>query len=135
MPLGRRKCLSRLGENIERLQGADSVRLIDVLWVGAHGDIVAAFEVEHTTSTYSGIVRMLDLALGTGGGQLQTLFLVAPDRREAHVRTQISRPAFSRIADLNVRYLPYGELESHRDAIARLGQGVATPEKISHALT
>jgi type II restriction enzyme len=29
-----------------------------------NGVIHAAFEVEHTTSIYSGIVRMLDLALG-----------------------------------------------------------------------
>jgi hypothetical protein len=39
--------------------------LIDVLWVSKEsGKIVAAFEVEHSTSIYSGIVRMLDLALG-----------------------------------------------------------------------
>lgn len=30
--------------------------------------VVAAFEVEHSTSIYLGIVRMLDLALGTGIG-------------------------------------------------------------------
>lgn len=29
---------------------------------------------------------------------------------EADVRQQIRRPAFSRIADLGIRYLPYGEL-------------------------
>lgn len=128
-------CLTRLGETLEGLHGAESVRLIDVLWVDGLGDIVAAFEVEHTTSIYSGIVRMLDLALGTEGRHLHALFLVAPDHREVDVRAQVARPAFSRIADLNVRYLPYSELENHRAAIGRFGQGVATLEKISHALT
>ncbi|GIK49830.1 MAG: hypothetical protein BroJett013_25270 [Alphaproteobacteria bacterium] len=129
------KCLASLGDGLERLPGADSVRLIDVLWLASDRRIIAAFEVEHTTSIYSGIVRMLDLALGTEGGQLHALFLVAPDRREADVRAQIARPAFSRIADLKVRYLPYSEVDANREAIARFGQGVATLEKISHALT
>lgn len=127
-------CLERLGESLERLPGADAVRMIDVLWLAGQ-KIIAAFEVEHTTSIYSGIVRMLDLALGGGGAHLHALYLVAPDKREADVRSQIARPAFSRIADLRVRYLPYSELESHRGAVARFGQGVATLEKISHALT
>lgn len=108
---------------------------IDVLWLDGNGEIVAAFEVEHTTSIYSGIVRMLDLALGGGATQLHSLFLVAPDKREADVRSQIARPAFSRIADLSIRYLPYSALEQHREAIARFGTGMAALEKISHRLT
>jgi type II restriction enzyme len=115
--------------------GAEAVRLIDVLWLDAAGTIVAAFEVEHTTSIYSGIVRMLDLALGGDASGLHSLFLVAPDKREADVRAQIARPAFSRIADLSVRYLPYSALEQHREAMARFGSGVAALEKVSHRLT
>lgn len=102
---------------------------------GGGETIVAAFEVEHTTSIYSGIVRMLDLAIGGQCEGLHGLFLVAPDKREADVRAQIARPAFSRIADLSVRYLPYSELQSHREAIGRFGAGVAALEKISHRLT
>ena len=78
---------------------------------------------------------MLDLALGGQAAELPSLYLVAPDKREADVRAQIARPAFSRIADLTVRYLPYSELEHHRDAIGRFGAGVAALEKISHRLT
>jgi type II restriction enzyme len=115
--------------------GADAVKLIDVLWVDDNGRIVAAFEVEHTTSIYSGIVRMLDLALGGDISNLHSLYLVAPDKREAEVRAQIARPAFSRIADLSVRYLPYSQLETHREAIGKFGAGVAVLEKISHRLT
>lgn len=113
----------------------DAVRLIDVLWLDrASGQIVAAYEVEHTTSIYSGIVRMLDLALGSEAHALEGLFLVAPDDREQEVRAQLARPAFSRIADLKVRYLPYSELKAHREAIARFGQGMKAIQAISRLL-
>lgn len=80
--------------------GLDSVRLIDVIWVEADGTkIAAAFEVEHSTSIYSGIVRMLDLALGTELGAGVSMLLVAPDARREDVRTQLRRPAFSRVAE------------------------------------
>ena len=56
------------------------IRLIDVLWLDRGSSTVpAAFEVEHTTSIYSGIVRLLDLALGAPTSATQGLFLVAPD--------------------------------------------------------
>lgn len=128
-------CLERLGPALGRRPGIEAIRLIDVLWLQGDDRIVAAFEVEHSTSIYSGIVRMLDLALGGDCEGLHGLFLVAPDKREADVRAQIARPAFSRIADLSVRYLPYSELERHREAIGRFGAGVTALEKVSHRLT
>jgi type II restriction enzyme len=128
-------CLGRLPEPIEKAPGADAVRLIDVLWLdGGKAHVAAAFEVEHSTSIYSGIVRMLDLALGTEAHALEGMFLVAPNGREEEVRAQLTRPAFSRIADLKVRYLPYGELESHRESIARFGTGMKAIHAISRTL-
>ena len=54
-------CLEVLPDSLERLPSADVVRLIDVLWLErSSGVVAAAFEVEHTTSIYSGIVRLLD---------------------------------------------------------------------------
>lgn len=98
--------------------------------------VTAAFEVEHSTSIYSGIVRMLDLALS--GGEIENvadLFLVAPDAREKDVRAQLARPAFSRIADLNIAYLPYAELASHREQIARFGTGMKAIRAIAKPLS
>lgn len=116
-------CLERLPEHLAR--SGEAIRLIDVLWIEPRvEDVVAAFEVEHTTSIYSGIVRMLDLALGIEGAVARNFFLVAPDDREADVRAQFARPAFSRVGELDLRYLPYSELRSHRDAIARFGSGL-----------
>lgn len=123
-------CLSQLPEGITA--GMDSVRLIDVVWItpGSH-EVAAAFEVEHSTSIYSGIVRMLDLALGTQVGEKSTLFLVAPDNRRGEVEQQLCRPAFSRVAELNIRYLPYSGLKEHRNDIARFGSGTKPLLEIS----
>lgn len=129
-------CLTSLPETITTSRGGDAIRLIDVLWLdqGA-ATVAAAFEVEHSTSIYSGIVRMLDLALS--GSDLHAsagLYLVAPDAREAEVRAQVSRPAFSRIADLEIAYLSYGELERHKDAISRFGSGLKAIKSIARPL-
>jgi type II restriction enzyme len=81
---------------------------------------------------------MLDLALGTatpeGESTVQGLYLVAPDGREEDVRAQLARPAFSRVADMDVRYLPYSALGEHRDAIARFGNGLKPIEAIARRL-
>ena len=59
------QCLSQLPEKLLENSSADAIRLIDVIWLErTTAELAAAFEVEHTTSIYSGIVRMLDLALG-----------------------------------------------------------------------
>jgi type II restriction enzyme len=128
-------CLGRLPETLEDASAFETIRLIDVLWIEpATGRVAAAFEVEHTTSIYSGIVRMLDLALGLGQAG-QSLFLVAPDGREADVREQLKRPAFSRVVDLDVRFIAYGELAKHREAIGRFGHGLKPIEAISRRLS
>jgi type II restriction enzyme len=132
-------CLEVLPGALAEGPGADTIRLIDVLWLDrATGLVEAGFEVEHSTSIYSGIMRLLDLALGR---QLddsrpsgQGLFLVAPDEREDAVRAQLSRPAFRRVADLRVRYLPYSELEHHRDSMARFGHGLKAIEAVARTL-
>ena len=128
-------CIDTLPAAIGSAPGADAVRLIDVLWFDrGSGSVAGAFEVEHTTSIYSGIVRLLDLALGASAGAAHGLFLVAPDSREEEVRAQLSRPAFSRVSDLGVRFLPYGELERNRDAMARFGQGMRPIEALAKVL-
>ncbi|MFO0646450.1 MAG: type II restriction endonuclease [Polyangiales bacterium] len=129
-------CLDALPPHVGEVPGADTVRLIDVLWLDrSDRNVVAAFEVEHSTSIYSGIVRMLDLALGVPGNAAQGLFLVAPDDREKEVRDQLRRPAFRDVARLRVRYLPYSELDKHRDAMARFGTGMKAVEAVARDLT
>lgn len=129
-------CLAQLPSAIRASAACDTVSLIDVLWIdGATEKIDMAFEVEHSTSIYSGIVRMLDLALGIPEHDGSTFFLVAPDARENDVRAQFARPAFSRVSELDVRYIGYGELAKHREAITRFGNGSKAILAISKALT
>ncbi len=127
-------CLAQLPKVITAATGIDSVRLIDIIWIDKQGQAKAAFEVEHSTSIYSGIVRMLDLAKGGGTKALEALFLVAPDSREKDVRAQLARPAFSDITETNVRYISYSDLKDNRTAIARFGSGMKAIHALSKAL-
>lgn len=128
-------CLAALPPFIGASASADTIGLIDVLWfTRGENRLAAAFEVEHTTSIYSGIVRMLDLALGVSDAASQLYFLVAPDRREEDVRAQLARPAFSRVTDLDVRFLSYSGLRENRAAMARFGAGLKPLEAIAKRL-
>lgn len=128
-------CIEALPASVSAAPGSDAIRLIDVIWLDREtARVVAAFEVEHTTSIYSGIVRLLDLALGVPEHAVKGLFLVAPDDREDEVREQLQRPAFRHIATLQMRYLPYGELSRNREAIARFGEGLKAIHAVSKPL-
>lgn len=129
-------CLENLPTQIRTSDAVDTVSLIDVLWVSKESEkIVAAFEVEHSTSIYSGIVRMLDLALGVPEHAGAAFFLVAPDIREQDVRARFARPAFSRVSELDVRYLGYSQLRLHKEAIGRFGSGLKGVVAISASLS
>lgn len=126
-------CLEKLPESLKKTSHSDIISLIDVLWLEQES-VVAAFEVEHSTSIYSGLLRMLDLANSEIGENLKGIYLVAPDKRELEVHAQISRPSFQLIKNLNVRYLGYGNLISHKDSIIKFGESLKALERISTAL-
>ena len=65
---------------------------IDVIWLRGNG-IEAAFEIEHTTSVYSGLLRMADL-ITLHPNFFIRLYVVAPDIREPKVLREIARPTF-----------------------------------------
>ena len=123
-------CLAQLPAGWREKDLGDSLSLIDVLWFEGE-KVVAAFEVEHSTSIYSGILRMLDLANSEVGSDLRGIYLVAPDKREKEVRAQMARPAFSSIKNLSVRYLRYSDLISHKDSIMKFGESLKALEKIA----
>lgn len=72
------------------------IELIDVLWLKGNA-IVAAFEIESTTSVYSGLLRMADLVTMQPNLNIP-LYLVAPDERRDKVIHEVNRPTFSRLA-------------------------------------
>src|SRR6266700_4743294 len=71
------------------------IKLIDVLWLKGNA-IIAAFEIECTTSIYSGLLRIADLISMQPNLKIP-LYLVAPDERRGKVITEINRPTFSRL--------------------------------------
>lgn len=70
-----------------------TIEQIDVLWLRGRA-IVRAFEVEHTTSIYSGILRMADLLALQPNMDIK-LHIVAPYERREKVFQEIRRPVFS----------------------------------------
>lgn len=74
-----------------------TIRNIDVLWIKRRS-IVRAFEVEDTTSIYSGILRMADLLALQPMLNIK-IHIVAPSERREAVFKQITRPVFSLIGE------------------------------------
>jgi len=70
-----------------------TIEQIDVLWLKKR-TIVRAFEVEHTTSIYSGILRMADLLAMQPNLKIK-LHIVAPASRREKVFQEIRRPVFA----------------------------------------
>ncbi|MCS7201108.1 MAG: hypothetical protein NZ822_03105 [Patescibacteria group bacterium] len=74
-----------------------TIRNIDVLWIRKRS-IIRAFEVEDTTSIYSGILRMADLLALQPMLKIK-IHIVAPSHRREAVFNQITRPVFSLIGE------------------------------------
>jgi hypothetical protein len=70
-----------------------TVERIDMLWLKGRS-IRRAFEVEHTTSIYSGLLRMADLLALQPNMDIR-LHIVAPAERRDKVFAEIHRPVFS----------------------------------------
>lgn len=91
----------------------DTVKRIDVLWLKGR-TIQRAFEVEHTTAIYSGLLRMADLCALLPNINV-ALHIVAPESRRDRVFQEITRPVFSLLehSPLSERctYLPYGSVQ------------------------
>ena len=71
------------------------IELIDVLWL-KDNVILSAFEVEHSTAIYSGLLRMADLVSMVPNIKID-LYIIAPDERQDKVSTEINRPTFARL--------------------------------------
>lgn len=70
-----------------------TIEQIDLLWLRGRA-IVRAYEIEHTTAIYSGILRMADLLALQPNLRIAT-HIVAPAERRESVLDQIRRPVFA----------------------------------------
>lgn len=94
------------------------ISLIDVLWIKKN-KVAAAFEVEHTTSIYSGLLRMSDL-VALSPNLTFPLYIVTPQERIEKVQAELSRPTFQSL-QLHERcgFFSEEELIKEADAIMR----------------
>lgn len=82
------------------------VEQIDVVWKKEF-QIDAAFEIENSTSIYSGLLRFADLKQ-VAPNHNYPLFIVAPIEKRERVINQVVRPSFQKLnLSQDVRYLSY----------------------------
>ncbi|TKJ18831.1 MAG: hypothetical protein CEE43_17015 [Promethearchaeota archaeon Loki_b32] len=84
------------------------IKNIDTVWKLGHS-IKSAFEIEHSTSVYSGILRLSDLRTLTPNSTYP-FFIVADRKRKNKVFTELRRPTFSNnylALDRIIKFLSY----------------------------
>ena len=93
--------------------------------------MVAAFEVEHTTSVYSGLLRMSDLAALSPNLNFP-LYIVAPEDRMNKVRRELSRPTYQYL-ELHRRcgFFSDEDLIREADAIMRWASDPSAIERLA----
>lgn len=107
-----------------------TVQLIDVIWFEKKSNrAVCAFEVEKSTSIYSGILRLSDLAFSLSDQQ-SSLFIIIPNEREKDVILQLSRPSIKK-SEVQIRYILFSDLREHCDALCKFGDSHKILEKIA----
>ena len=111
------------------------VSMIDVVWLTGVNQVAAAFEVEHTTSVYSGLLRMADLAALSPNLSFP-LYVVAPASRLPRVRRELMRPAFRALAlDRRCRFFSSEALLKALPSLARWATGPDAIEKLAEMVT
>ena len=89
-----------------------TIEQIDVIWLNNRA-IARAFEVEHTTAVYSGLLRMADLLALQPNMDIR-LHIVAPNDKQDKVLREIKRPVFSLLDKgplyESCSYLPYSAI-------------------------
>lgn len=99
---------------------ADTISFIDVIWIDDEDNLVCAFEVEKSTSIYSGILRLQDLSLSLGD-QLCQLYLISPNNREKEVKAQLLRPSLQQEKSRSISYILFSDLRCDCDAMCKFG--------------
>ena len=110
-----------------------TIQLIDIIWFEkTKNRAVCAFEVEKSTSIYSGILRLSDLAISFADQNI-SLFIIIPDNREKDVVLQLSRPSI-RNTSVKIKYILFSDLREHCDALCKFGENHNILEKIAKSI-
>jgi len=107
-----------------------TITLIDAVWFNkGTNQVTCAFEVEKSTSIYSGILRLTDLHYSFKENP-PTLYLIIPDNREKEVLHQLQRPSIKNNA-IEIHYILFSELKENCVAICKFGDDKEILKKIS----
>jgi hypothetical protein len=118
------------------LLGLDSetqriISLIDVIWVQGAKRVAAAFEIEHTTSIYSGLLRLSDL-VALAPNLNFPLYIVTPESRMEKVRRELSRPTFQTLSLHEIcGYFSFERLEAEAEGIMRWASSPSAVDKLA----
>lgn len=114
------ECLKQLPNLGLSDEASRKISLIDIIWIKQNAP-VCAFEVETTTSIYSGLLRMSDLISVVPALNVK-LYIVAPRERQDRVHSELTRPTFRRIG-LNdfCKFIPIEELNNLLSKVDDLG--------------
>ncbi len=113
-----------------------TIRLIDVIWFKNRRSIARAFEVEHTTSIYSGILRMADLVALQPDIKIK-MHIVAPFERQDKFLTEIRRPVFTYMTNARLSemctFISYDNIELIADLphLHRTNDGILEDYEVS----
>lgn len=107
-PLDRGSILEGLPLNYD-IDTIVTIENIDVIWIQGR-TIVRAFEIEHTTSIYSGILRMADLMALQPNLNI-CAHIVAPVERREKVLQELSRPVFKHTLAPKCSFISYDAVE------------------------
>jgi type II restriction enzyme len=126
-------CLSDFPQmNVDK-DTLNTIKLIDVIWFQrGTKNIIGAFEVEKSTSIYSGILRLTDLAYSIANGD-EVFYIIIPDNREKDVRLQLSRPSIKNIK-VPINYILFSDLRQNCDALCKFGESHHILEKIAKSV-
>lgn len=111
----------------------NTIKLIDVLWFKkGTNNVIGAFEVEKSTSIYSGILRLSDLYFSISNGD-EVFYIIIPDKREKDVIQQLNRPVIKN-SKMNIKYILFSELRANCDAICKFGTDHLIMNKIAKSV-
>ncbi|MDZ4714144.1 MAG: hypothetical protein SH819_01635 [Cytophagales bacterium] len=111
----------------------NTIQLIDIIWFEKDTNkTVCAFEVEKSTSIYSGILRLTDLAISFADHNT-SLFIIIPNSHEKDVQLQLNRPAIKN-SNIKIKYILFSDLREHCDALCKFGENHKILEKIAKAI-
>src|SRR5438034_438349 len=107
---------------------------IDVVWKKEFR-IGAAYEIENSTSIYSGLLRFADLNI-LAPNTLYPMFVVAPSERKNRVREQLRRPTFRQLGlDKKVRFLSYESIDEIDQFFGRAESGLTVETIVGRSET